>query len=200
MNPLHTKVLPRSMRMVLRAATADLHAAVDRRFAPLFAQGAEGYCRFLQASAAAICPLEFALLRAGVDDILPDWHERSRAESLRLDLDDLAAPAPSIRTAPCFGGENFQLGVLYVLEGSRLGARLLAERAMAHEDSRIRMATRYLRHGEGKRYWQSFLDRLETSTAARHSPQTVIAGAREAFSWFAPDVQGSSILEIADAG
>jgi heme oxygenase len=164
------------------------------------AQGKQGYGKFLQASAAAIYPLETALLAAGVNDILADWHERSRAEAIRLDLDDMGAPAPAIRPAPCFRGEAFQFGVLYVLEGSRLGAQVLTERVMALDDHRIQAATRYLRHGEGKRFWPTFLERLETSASVRHSQEIAVAGALEAFSWFSAQLPAASNPEPADAG
>jgi hypothetical protein len=62
-----------SMRSLLRASTAGLHAVVDARFAPMLDAGEAGYRSFLLASAAAVFPLEQALLTAGVDLLLPDW-------------------------------------------------------------------------------------------------------------------------------
>ena len=55
-----------SMRALLRASTAALHAVVDARFAPMLDAGEAGYRSFLLASAAAVFPLEQALLAAGV--------------------------------------------------------------------------------------------------------------------------------------
>jgi heme oxygenase len=76
--------------------------------------------------------------------------------------------------------------MLYVLEGSRLGGKLLLRRALADPDPRIRAATRYLAHGDGSGLWQAFLERLEASAAVARSHDAAIAGAREAFALFAP--------------
>src|SRR3954451_1386085 len=81
--------VPDSMRALLRASTAGLHAAVDARFAPMLDAGEAGYRSFLLASAAAVFPLEQALLAAGVGALLPDWRQRTRAAALRGDLADL---------------------------------------------------------------------------------------------------------------
>src|SRR4029077_10635420 len=56
-----------SMRALLRASTARLHAVVDARFAPMLGSGETGYRSFLLASATAVFPLEQALLAADVD-------------------------------------------------------------------------------------------------------------------------------------
>jgi hypothetical protein len=81
-------------------------------------------------------------------------------------------------------GAARMLGALYVLEGSRLGARLLVPDLLAGGSARVRAATRYLRHGEGHRLWQSFLTHLESSQDVRACPGEAIAGARMAFALF----------------
>jgi heme oxygenase len=52
------RTTPDSLRGLLRSATADCHAAVDARFAPMVANGASRYGEFLSASARALWPLE----------------------------------------------------------------------------------------------------------------------------------------------
>ena len=54
---------------------------------------------------------------------------------------------------------------------SRLGAKLLVPDLLAGGSTRVRAATRYLRHGEGRRLWQSFLAHLESSQATRRVPR-----------------------------
>jgi heme oxygenase len=76
--------------------------------------------------------------------------------------------------------------MLYVLEGSRLGGRLLLRRTLANPDPQVRSATRYLGHGGGRDLWRPFLEQLEASTAVAAAPDTAIAGAREAFALFIP--------------
>ena len=173
-----------SMRSLLRASTMGLHAAVDARFAPMLAAGEAGYRSFLLASAAAVLPLEQALLAAGVDSLLPDWTRRTRAAALRADLTDLGITDVALATAPRLAGATRMFGALYVLEGSRLGARLLVPELLAGGSTRVRAATRYLRHGAGHRLWQSFLTHLESSQDVRARPGEAITGARMAFPLF----------------
>jgi heme oxygenase len=168
-----------SIRELLRSATASDHAQVDQRFAPLLVQGFAGYREFLRLSAAAVLPLEQALVEAGVERILPDWTQRARGPSLRADLAELGIAAPSCAQPPAIGGEAYQFGMLYVLEGSRLGAKILLPNLAGHFP-----ALRYLRHGEGQPLWPSFLKRLESSGAVRRSPDGAVAGAHAAFAWF----------------
>ena len=176
--------VPGSTRALLRASTARLHAVVDARFAPMLRSGEAGYRSFLLASAAAVFPLEQALLAADVDAVLPDWAQRTRSAALRADLADLGVTDVPVAPPPLLAGEARQFGALYVLEGSRLGAKLLLPELLARGGTRVRAATRYLRHGEGRRLWPSFLAYLESSEAARRCPDDAIAGARAAFALF----------------
>lgn len=173
-----------SMRARLRASTAGLHAVVDARFVPMLGCGEAGYRSFLRASAAAVFALEQALLAADVDAILPDWAQRARTAALRADLADLGVIDVPVAPPPLLAGEARQFGALYVLEGSRLGAKLLLPELLARGGTRVRAATRYLRHGEGRRLWPSFLAQLESSQATRRCPDDAIAAARAAFALF----------------
>ena len=161
-----------------------LHAVVDARFSPMLDAGEAGYRSFLLASAAAVFPLEQALLTAGVGSLLPDWTRRTRAAALRADLTNLGITDVALATAPPLAGAARMFGALYVLEGSRLGARLLVPAVLAGGNPRVRVATRYLRHGEGHQLWQSFLTHLESSQPVRECPGEAIAGARMAFALF----------------
>jgi heme oxygenase len=188
-----------SLRSLLRDSTTAAHAAVDRQFAAMLAAGLPGYVDFLRASAAAILPLEQALAAARVHDILPDWDARTRATALRDDLDALGVPAPAVRVHVAVEGEARQFGMLYVLEGSRLGAKILARQAQASADPRIRAATRYLRHGEGQRLWPSFVARLEASAATARAPHEAVAGALAAFALFGAAPARPEPTELCDA-
>lgn len=160
-----------------------LHAVVDARFAPMLGCGETGYRSFLLASATAVFALEQALA-ADVNAILPDWARRTRTAALRADLADLGIVDVPVAPPPLLAEEARQFGALYVLEGSRLGARLLLPELLAHGSNRVRAAMRYLRHGEGLRLWPSFLAHLESSEAVRRRPDDAIAGARAAFALF----------------
>ena len=165
-----------SARQMLRAATATLHAEVDARFSGPSATDRNAYEAFLTVLARAVLPLEQALDRGGVGRLLPDWRERRRSRALKQDLDllDISVTTDEARL----------FGRLYVLEGSRLGGKLLVKRAAESDDPQVRAATHYLGHGAGSDFWRSFLQRLETSEAVLESPQRTLLGAREAFGLF----------------
>lgn len=169
---------------MLRTATADLHAEVDARFSDAFKGDVSDYSSFLSALVAALAPLERALESAGIHAAVPDWEERRRASLLLDDLHTLGAAPPREIDPPSVDGEARQLGIVYVLEGSRLGGKLLLRRALGHADSRVRAATRYLSHGAGRDLWSSFLVCLEGSSAVTDAPDEAVAGARAAFALF----------------
>jgi len=173
-----------SRRNSLRGATDHLHRDLDRIVATFRLTDATHYRRFLQASAATLIAIEQLLESAGVAQLLPDWAERSRREPILADLHNLdsqAQPLALRRTAPT-PAEVF--GILYVLEGSRLGARALLDQVLASTDENVRNASAYLRHGIGpSNLWRSFLQHLETHEAADDQTQTV-SGAVYAFTMF----------------
>lgn len=169
---------------MLRAATATLHAEVDARFSGPFGTDRNAYEAFLAALAQAVLPLERALEQGGVGRLLPDWTDRRRSEALKQDLGVLGVAVPPPADVSVTTDEARLFGRLYVLEGSRLGGKLLARRAAESGDPQVRAATHYLGHGVGSDFWRSFLQRLETSEAVLGSPQRTLLGAREAFGLF----------------
>lgn len=121
-------IRPETARAWLRRQTADAHAEVDRLFGRFDLTDRGQYAAFLAVHAAALLPLEQWLeTRAG--QVIADWPARRRAPHLRADLAALGrAPAPPAASLPFSGGETPAAiaGLLYVLEGSRLGGRMLA--------------------------------------------------------------------------
>jgi heme oxygenase len=182
---------PPSLRHRLREATAGLHARVDRHMGGLLQHAPDGYARFLSATACAVLPLEHALNKAGVAALLPDWPQRARSPALLADLAELHLPVPAepdaCATLP-LESEAFAFGVLYVLEGSRLGARYILREL---EDKQL--PTRYLSHGEGQPFWPVFIRCLEESRAVRQDHAAAVAGATAAFNLFLPhDIQDAT--------
>ena len=80
-------------------------------------------------------------------------------------------------------GEARQFGVLCVLEGSRLGAKVL-RRLLSVAGLPALPPLRYLRNGEGLPLWHMFLERLESSEAVRRSSAAARDGVLTAFAWF----------------
>jgi len=112
------------LRDSLREATASAHRELDTRFAAFDITSRRGYRRFLEASAAALWPLEAALEQGGVNRIFADWPERSRRAPIAADLDRLGGSVRLLADVRPLN-RNGMLGTMYVLEGSRLGAKYL---------------------------------------------------------------------------
>jgi heme oxygenase len=170
------------LRLCLRSVTAATHNRLDARFGALDLTGLAGYRQFLEASAAALLPLEMALVNARVARIFPDWEERSRQVAI---LDDLAQTGGRMEPLPLPGPLDFGgvLGTMYVLESSRLGARILLNRVKRSTDPAVLAATAYLRHGADRHFWQSFLAVIESHSATLHE-SGAIDGAVKAFEMF----------------
>ncbi|GMP09684.1 biliverdin-producing heme oxygenase [Bradyrhizobium sp. TM239] len=169
------------LRERLRDATAAAHRELDAQLSSFDLTVLAGYRRFLQASAGALLPLEAALVVAGVARIFPDWPERSRSAAIAADLGRLGSAARSTVSVPPLTPSGM-LGTMYVLEGSRLGARFLLKEVAEAADLRMTEATSYLGHGAGKRLWQSFLSKLQGEEAC--DEVEAIAAARVAFAAF----------------
>jgi heme oxygenase len=171
------------LRHRLRNATADAHERLDARFGGLDLQNLADYRQFLEASAAALLPLETALIEAGVGRIFPDWKARSRRRAILNDLGVTGGdyyPLPVPRPLD-FGGV---LGVMYVLEGSRLGAKVLLNKIVRSANPRVAAATAYLRHGAGQHLWPSFITELERHATTLTGDASAVGGALRAFDLF----------------
>ena len=168
---------------IIREATCRSHSRLDAALAKLDLAVPVYYEGFLRGQANALFPIEAALEAAGVASILPDWIQRIRTPALQHDLDALnltCQPLP----APEFLSAAQMLGAVYVLEASRMSARVMLARLAEHPDSEAMNATAYLRHGFGKRFWPSFLTVLENHPAVQSDPAGVVRGAEIAFAMF----------------
>jgi heme oxygenase len=105
------------------------------------------------------CPcawIEPALTDAGIHRLLPDWDQRQRRLALAADLVALEVTPDPPRAGIIGADAGTILGWSYVLEGSRLGARLLLKTVEQGEDRDVFSATRFLRQGVGTDLWGSF--------------------------------------------
>lgn len=169
------------LRERLRDATAAAHRELDAQMSAFDLTVLAGYRRFLQASAGALLPLEAGLVEGGVARLFTDWPERARSAAIAADLDRLGGEARATVSVPPLTPSGM-IGTMYVLEGSRLGAKFLLKAIADAADPRMAEATAYLDHGAGKRLWQSFLAKL----ASEHScdEDEAIEAARSAFAAF----------------
>jgi heme oxygenase (biliverdin-IX-beta and delta-forming) len=172
-------------RQRLKAATAADHYALDELLRDFDLSTTAHYRRFLQASAAALLPLEAALEQAGVGELVEDWAQRRRAQVIAADLADIDGVCVPLGLPMQPLDRPAVFGTLYVLEGSRLGAAYLLRVVAASADPRVRRATRYLRHGAGQGLWCGFLSRLAREPVTADDELRMIVSAREAFAVFA---------------
>lgn len=148
-------------RWALKRMTDLTHSTLDERLSALDLADEGDYRTFLRIHARALLPIERALEDAGIAQTDLEWPRRARGSSLTADLRGMSTDVPPpLAIEPIPSDHASLLGVLYVLEGSRLGGALLARRAMQGGD-RVRDNMRFLSHGTGQRLWPSFLHHLD---------------------------------------
>lgn len=166
----------------LRRDTHSLHARLDECFdAGDWLGDLDTYADYLRRIGACHRAIERCLLgRSFVD------HTGFAPKSVLADL-DLAAlarpriPAPSAATATP-PGSAAALGALYVVEGSTLGGRVIAQRVGRELPDAV-AATRFLRSygAETTARWRTTLGALAATT---EPVAEIVAGARWAFELF----------------
>lgn len=172
-----------SLRPFLREAGEHWHARVDLAYSAFTLESRTGYGAFLQAHARALLTLEPALEAAGIERLLDDWPQRCRREALCRDLRALHLPIPEALAAAPITDIGTLWGLAYVLEGSRLGSRLLASRVRHAAWPGADTALGYLSHGEGQPLWPGFLRRLEEQDGTL-DPTALRAGVELGFRTF----------------
>ena len=150
-------------RFALKSATDAAHARVEGFTDGMFAS-LDGYRRFLNGSYAARARREHRLDAAGAERLWPQWPGRRIAHLIAADIDDLGGVAlvsSGMSSLPLSDPEL--LGVIYVLEGSSLGARVLVNmvRGLGLTAS---YGARHLFHQAGDAAsWRSFLALMDAA-------------------------------------
>lgn len=167
-----------SAHAVLRARMAGEHAMVDAAFSCFDLADPGSYVSFLRAHAAVLPSIERAL---AADSSLPPWRTRTEALTRDLATFGLGTPQPFSIEIPSLA-EKF--GLLYVIEGSRLGGRLLLRRVNPAFSSNYLAAI----HEPGE--WRAFIDALEERAALEGSGwlDCVAVGAGRGFQLYAASV------------
>ncbi|MGG7516547.1 biliverdin-producing heme oxygenase [Allorhizobium undicola] len=116
------------VRQFLRRETASLHKDLDRLVGEFSSRSA--YQAFLAGSAGFRLPLEAVIAAHDLPDAFGQWRPALVGSDIMADLGDLEmTPRPVSQTEPAPERTENWLGMIYVLEGSSLGAQLLARRA-----------------------------------------------------------------------
>lgn len=169
-----------SLRQWLRETSAPLHAQVDQAYSRFDLSDRHDYGRFLRAHAMALFGLEATLEQSAIERLLPDWPERRRSAALREDLRALEIASPAPLSLEPGTDDSWCWGVAYVLEGSRLGGRVLSQRVRAGGSG---CPLRYLIHGEGIPLWPRFLAEFE-QRAEGIDRARLLAGVQAGFEQF----------------
>ena len=145
-------------RFALKRATDKSHARVEGivQGAGMFATR-EGYRRYLDATFTMRAAYERLLDRSGAAGVWADWPGRKIAGLVAMDIADLGGAPPPVEdiSKPLSAAE--MVGVLYVLEGSSLGARVLVK-AAAEMGLSSEFGARHLFRQAGDRdAWRSFV-------------------------------------------
>lgn len=179
------------VRNALRDATTVAHRKLDALWDGIELAERGDYAHFLAATAAALLPIEAGLWQSGAARVLPDWPGRCRSGALVDDLAALGLPAPTLDPVPVGTGADI-FGVLYVLEGSRLGGATLLRRTEDAADPVIRENRRFLQHGQGRGLWRSFVERLDALVPSAAELDGMIERACAAFALFEAAARRSS--------
>lgn len=115
-------------RFALKAATDEMHRELDDRLSRLDLRERDDYCRFLLFHARTVPPLEEAMAAAGADQLIDGWAAARRSAAIEQDLSALGHVMPAPVDVPPIDGRAGLLGTAYVVEGSRLGGRVLRKR------------------------------------------------------------------------
>lgn len=144
-------------RRRLREATGAAHARVDATFGRFDLGRRASYAALLAAHGEAVGTIEARLDASDTSGVIADWPARRRGAALAADLRELGASAPSPAPAPAvpLASAAAVAGTLYVLEGSRLGGRLLS-RSVAPG-----LPTRYLNAEQPPDKWRELLEKLD---------------------------------------
>lgn len=149
-----------SLRHSLRIGTADLHGLLDSHVGGHSC--VEAYHSYLTGTYAFRMAVEPALNQGPVGTGV-DWQIMPIGDALRQDMADLRLTLPDPPPVPDLDSPAALAGAFYVIEGSALGAKLIARRAVQsgfdamHGGRHLALQT-----VGGPARWQSFLKWLES--------------------------------------
>ena len=168
-----------SRRNHLRIATREAHEQLDAMVGSLDSRAA--YRSYLAGIAGFRLPVEHRITEAGN----PYATDLIGAE-IGLDLAHMDVTPPLSGEFELPRGESAMLGLLYVIEGSALGARLLVRYAEAIGLDEASGAAHLFRQAGNLSGWKSFVEALESAEdydarSALDSALSTFAFARRAF-------------------
>jgi len=166
----------------LKAVSAAAHERVDTgvmQAAP-FATPAK-YADFLRFQYRLHRRVETLYADPALQPLLPDLADRSRLAALEADFGDLGLVPPEAPPGPALGRAE-ALGWLYVVEGSNMGAAILAKEAAKIGYSSEHGARHLAGHPEGRAlHWRRFTAALDAAELTEDEERRIEAAATAAF-------------------
>ena len=167
-----------SAHQALKRATHEAHERLDAHFSAFDLARPDDYRRFLTAHARAYLPAEDALANAP-DDWLPSgWREGRRGAALKEDCAALGIDVGPAHPPPTFDSKAEVAGMVYVLEGSRLGGRVLS-RLVAPE-----LPSAFLSSIAPKGHWKNITNWLDRQIVTETELDAASRAATEMFGVF----------------
>lgn len=170
-----------TFREFLKDGTADSHARVDRLMGGFDLLDRSDYAEFLTIHGRIVPPVERWLEGNGVRAALPDWGERQRTSALYHDIDQLGLTPPQELSCVFDNTASSRAGILYVLEGSRLGASLLVRRL---NDTGAEFPSKFLTHGNGRPLWPNFVNWLNGQKFNPVESKRALQAAQDVFAFY----------------
>ncbi|WP_045728780.1 biliverdin-producing heme oxygenase [Xanthomonas sp. GPE 39] len=188
MPPPDGTALPFTASRLLREATASQHEAVERLpMMRALMSGVLSLCDYVQLLRCHYAVLagweqrEAAWLRDCGD---ARWRYQPRSPLLAQDLFALQVPPPTLLSDPPVHAAGSGWGMLYVVEGSRLGGRVIARQLRQRLPS-VASAVHYFELGDADPdAWRHFQQRLEHVLTTPTQQQAAVDGARAMFAHF----------------
>lgn len=168
-------------RWTLRSETMDLHLRAEELLGDRACDTLANYGGMLRSNLA----VTEAVLRATSPFLTKDLRRGIAADALRLreDLGDIGVPVVCEDAHLDVDDPAAAIGAVYVLEGARLGGKVLARQAEARLGLSAESGAAYL-NGDGRdsgRRWRRFLAALEERIVASEDIVRAVAAARETF-------------------
>ncbi len=148
-----------SRRIELRERTAKSHQELDALVGAFDSDAS--YHRYLIGTAAFRPAIEQVLAQSCFPEALGGYRLSPVGREVMADMEDLGLSAPPLVAVEECRSADAALGLLYVLEGSALGARLLVKRAAALGFDQNRGARHLARQASSLDSWRNYLEALE---------------------------------------
>jgi heme oxygenase len=175
-------------RWRLKAATAEAHTRVEDQLAVAgMLSSPEGYRRYLEATFEIRSAIEREMDLAHAVRIMPLWPERKIAPLVAMDIMDVGGwvQAPkSVDDAPADQSIEAILGVLYVLEGSSLGARVVLKQVEALGMSHQHGARHLSAQAGDNKAWRQLTSILQHDPMSALGEAACIRAAQQTFERF----------------